>query len=131
MVSLWHWKPVWAGLLRAAAILAGGMALTIVLLWRLSGPVYFLSPWIIVLLGAAAFFGGYRAARLARRRGWLQGLIVGMLLALFFMTLWSSTGAYSLTIAGADALMLMMLGAAGGVLGVQSTGRTNRVLTGR
>ncbi|WP_148207136.1 TIGR04086 family membrane protein [Heliomicrobium modesticaldum] len=123
MASLWHWKPVWLGLLRAAAIVATGIVSTSILVWRLSGPVYFLSPWVLFLLGLAAVAGGYRAARVAGRRGWLQGLIVGALLALFCMGFWSSAGTYSAATAGVDAFILTTLGATGGTIGAYRMNR--------
>ncbi|MBM7866817.1 TIGR04086 family membrane protein [Heliobacterium gestii] len=131
MASIWHWKPIRYGLLRAAAVLIVGMMITGILVWRLSGPVYFFSPWIMFLLGAAALAGGYRAARLAKRRGGLQGLSVGALLALFCMFFWSVTGSYSLVTAGLDALSLMALGGVGGMLGAFSIERGRTIRAGR
>ncbi|MBC9783930.1 TIGR04086 family membrane protein [Heliobacterium chlorum] len=118
MESVWFWKPVWMGMLRSAAVLTGGILVTVLLIHRLSGPVYYISPWIYGLLIVAAFAGGHKAAKASRQHGWLQGLIVGTLLGFFSVSFWSLAGTYPIVEAVSDLLSLLGFGLLGGIVGV-------------
>ncbi|MTV48072.1 TIGR04086 family membrane protein [Heliobacillus mobilis] len=118
MASVWFWKPVWMGMLQSAVVIAGGILITILLIYRLSGPVYYLSPWIYGLLVLAAFAGGHKAAKASRRHGWLQGLMVGTLLGFFSVGFWSLAGTYPVVEAVSDLLSLLGFGLMGGIVGV-------------
>lgn len=112
------WEAITSGFLRSLVVVLGGVLITIVFVARLSGPVYYLSPWVSMFLAIAAITGGYQAAKAAGCRGWLHGLIVGCILGIAGTAFWSYSGPYSFLSGLLDVVSTAGWAGFGGMLGV-------------
>lgn len=82
-------------------------------------PVMLISPIAIVFLALGGFFGGFSSARLSGEKGFLCGTASGMI---FFLTIWATGSFFDNsglgTAAFIKAVMIIIAGAFGGIIGV-------------
>jgi len=101
----------------AGAVALVGLAVLFTGMSRL--PQTVLLPLTVAVCAFSAFFGGFAAGRLSGRRGWLFGLMTGVLLAIvLFLCSLSVTGDSVSGLFTAKLLVILLFGVFGGIIGV-------------
>ncbi|SFR08119.1 TIGR04086 family membrane protein [Desulfoscipio geothermicus] len=118
--GLFKMGALWGGVLWALTSTLFVCAALMLWVFMTGGQVYHFSGIVTAGILLGTFTGGAVSGKIAGRMGWLHGAAVGLLYCLaivLFLAVWS-TGFPTLPVLVARFFMVLVLAAAGGIIGV-------------